>query len=71
MSASTSGQAMKVSFPNQFTSMAGHLFLPANMDKTKKYPALAVAHHFWWRQRADCRNLREKNGRKRVCNTGF
>ena len=46
MSASTSGQATKVSFPNQLTSMAGLLFIPANMDKTKKYPALAVAHPF-------------------------
>ena len=46
MSASTSGQATKVSFPNQLTSMAGLLFIPANMDRTKKYPALAVAHPF-------------------------
>ena len=46
MSASTSGPATKVSFPNQLTSMAGLLFIPANMDKTKKYPALAVAHPF-------------------------
>ena len=46
MSASTSGQATKVSFPNQLTSMAGLLFIPANMDKTKKYPALTVAHPF-------------------------
>jgi hypothetical protein len=42
----TSSQATKVSFPNQFTIMAGHLFVPANIDKTKKYPALAVAHPF-------------------------
>ena len=46
MSASTSGQATTVSFPNQLTSMAGLLFIPANMDKTRKYPALAVAHPF-------------------------
>ena len=46
MSASTSGQATKVSFPNQLTNMAGLLFIPANMDKTKKYPALVVAHPF-------------------------
>jgi fermentation-respiration switch protein FrsA (DUF1100 family) len=46
MSASTSGQATKVSFPNQLTSMAGSLFVPPNMDKTKKCPALAVAHPF-------------------------
>ena len=46
MSASTSGQATKVSFPNQSTTMAGLLFVPPNMDKTKKYPALAVAHPF-------------------------
>ena len=46
MSTSTSGQATKVSFPNQLTSMAGLLFIPPNMDKTKKYAALAVAHPF-------------------------
>src|SRR5580700_11863847 len=46
MSASTSGQATKVSFPNQLTSMAGSLFVPPNMDKTKKCPALAVARPF-------------------------
>ena len=40
MSASTSGPATKVSFPNQLTSMAGLLFIPANVDKTRKYPAL-------------------------------
>jgi hypothetical protein len=40
MSASTSGQATKVSFPNQLTSMAGLLFIPAKKDKTRKYPAL-------------------------------
>jgi uncharacterized protein len=46
MSASTSAQAMKVSFPNQLMSMSGLLIVPPNMDKTKKYPALAVAHPF-------------------------
>jgi hypothetical protein len=46
MSASTSGQATKVGFLNQLTSMAGLLFIPANMDKTKKYPAWAVVHPF-------------------------
>src|SRR5258708_5049802 len=46
MRTSISGEAMKVSFPNHFTSIAGHLFLPANMDKTRKCPALAVAHPF-------------------------
>jgi fermentation-respiration switch protein FrsA (DUF1100 family) len=35
-----------VNFPNQLTSTAGILFVPPNMDKTKKYPALAVAHPF-------------------------
>ena len=39
-------QAAKVTFPNQVTSMAGSLFVPPNMDKTKKCPALAVAHPF-------------------------
>jgi len=46
MSTSASIQATKVTFPNQLTSMAGILFVPPNMDKTKKYPALAVAHPF-------------------------
>src|SRR5262245_50993850 len=36
----------RVTFPNQSTSMAGILFTPANFDKTKTYPALAVAHPF-------------------------
>lgn len=46
MSESTSGQATTVTFPNQLTSMAGILFVPPKMDKTKKYSALAVAHPF-------------------------
>jgi uncharacterized protein len=46
MSATVSIEAAKVTFHNQFTSMAGSLFVPPNMDKTKKYPALAVAHPF-------------------------
>jgi fermentation-respiration switch protein FrsA (DUF1100 family) len=46
MSASTSIQATKVNFPNQFTRMAGNLFVPPNMDKAKKYPALVVGHPF-------------------------
>jgi uncharacterized protein len=46
MRTSVSIQASKVTFPNQLTSMAGNLFVPPNMDKTKKYPALAVAHPF-------------------------
>ena len=46
MSTSVSIQASKATFPNQLTSMAGNLFVPPNMDKTKRYPALAVAHPF-------------------------
>ena len=46
MSTSVTTQATKVTFPNQFTSMAGSLFAPPKMDKTKKYPALAVAYPF-------------------------
>ena len=46
MSTSVTTQTTKVTFPNQFTSMAGSLFVPPNVDKTKKYPALAVAHPF-------------------------
>jgi uncharacterized protein len=43
---STSVSETKVTFPNLSISMAGILFSPPNMDKTKKYPALAVAHPF-------------------------
>jgi uncharacterized protein len=43
---STSVSETKVIFPNQAINMAGILFTPPNMDKTKKYPALAVAHPF-------------------------
>ena len=46
MSASVSTQETKVTFPNQFTSMAGVLFTPPNMEKGTRYPALAVAHPF-------------------------
>lgn len=46
MTTGTSTQVTKVTFPNQLTSMAGNLFFPRNMDKTKKYPALAVTHPF-------------------------
>ena len=45
---STSGpiQPTRVTFPNQLTSMVGHLFAPPGMEKTKRYPALAVVHPF-------------------------
>jgi uncharacterized protein len=46
MSTSVSIRATKVTFPNELTSMAGILFVPPNIDKTKKYPALAVVHPF-------------------------
>lgn len=46
MSTSVSIQETKVTFPNQFIKMAGILFTPSNMEKGKKYPALAVAHPF-------------------------
>jgi fermentation-respiration switch protein FrsA (DUF1100 family) len=46
MSTSASIQPTKVTFPNQFTCMAGNLFAPPNIEKSKKYPALAVAHPF-------------------------
>jgi fermentation-respiration switch protein FrsA (DUF1100 family) len=46
MSTSGSAQVTKVTFPNQLISMSGLLFTPPNMDKAKKYPALAVAHPF-------------------------
>ena len=46
MSTSVPVEEARVTFPNQLTSMAGILFTPANLDKTKTYPALAVAHPF-------------------------
>src|SRR6476660_2748897 len=46
MSTSVTIEATRVTFPNQLTSIAGILFTPPNIDKTKEYPALAVAHPF-------------------------
>ncbi|MFI6401128.1 alpha/beta hydrolase [Streptomyces sp. NPDC050548] len=46
MGASASIQPTKVTFPNQYSSMAGNLFSPPNMEKTKTYPALVVVHPF-------------------------
>ena len=46
MSTSVAIEETRVTFPNQLTSMAGILFTRPGMDKTKKYPALAVAHPF-------------------------
>jgi hypothetical protein len=46
MGTSVSVQATSVAFPNQLTTMAGSLFVPSNMEKTKRYPALVVAHPF-------------------------
>ena len=46
MSPSGSVQATEVTFPNQFTRMAGHLFAPPNMERATRYPTLAVAHPF-------------------------
>src|SRR4029077_9528856 len=34
-------------------------------------PGFGCCTSLWWSQRADCWNLREKNGRERVCNIGF
>ncbi len=36
----------KVSFPHHTVKLVGNLFLPANFDKTKKYPAIVVTHPF-------------------------
>lgn len=36
----------KVSFPHHTVKMVGNLFLPANLDKTKKHPAIVVTHPF-------------------------
>ena len=46
MSTGAPVQVTKVTFPNQLNSMAGLLFTPPNFDKTKKYPAMPVAHPF-------------------------
>jgi fermentation-respiration switch protein FrsA (DUF1100 family) len=46
MSTGASAQATNVTFPNQFTNMAGTLFTPPNPEKSEKYPALVVAHPF-------------------------
>ena len=43
---STNVSETKVSFPNQSITMAGLLFTPTDMEKGKRYPALAVAHPF-------------------------
>lgn len=42
------GQAtmQKVSFPHYTVKMVGNLFLPANLDRNKKYPAIVVTHPF-------------------------
>lgn len=34
----------KVTFMNNTTKMTGNIYLPAHFDKTKKYPAISVAH---------------------------
>lgn len=36
----------KVSFPNNSINVVGNLYLPANSDKSKKYPAIVVVHPF-------------------------
>ena len=46
MSASDSIQPTRVTFPNQFISMAANLFVPPNMERGKRYPALVVGHPF-------------------------
>jgi uncharacterized protein len=69
MSASTSAQATKVSFPNQLMSMSGLLFVPPDMDKTKKYPALAVAHPFGGVKEQTAGIYARKMAEKRIRNT--
>jgi len=46
MSTSAPVRVTKVTFPNQLNSTAGLLFTPPNFEKTKKYPAMPVAHPF-------------------------
>jgi uncharacterized protein len=36
----------KVSFTNNSINVVGNLYLPANFDKSKKYPAIVVVHPF-------------------------
>lgn len=42
----TEPSVQKVSYPNRAVTMAGNLYLPANLDKRKKYPAIVVTHPF-------------------------
>ncbi len=40
-------QTLSVTFPNRFgITLAGHLYLPANFDESKTYPAIAVSGPF-------------------------
>ena len=46
MTINTFIQPRRVTFPNQGITMIGNLFLPANIDQAKTYPALVVIHPF-------------------------
>jgi fermentation-respiration switch protein FrsA (DUF1100 family) len=46
MTTSATSQEINVTFPNQSISMAGLLFIPPNIEKGKRYSALAIAHPF-------------------------
>lgn len=46
MTTNASAQPLKVTFPNQATSMAGHLFTPPEVNRGETYPALVVVHPF-------------------------
>lgn len=67
MTASVSIQPTKVTFSNQFTSMAGNLFAPSHTEKGKKYPALVVGHPFGG-VKEQTAGIYEQNGRERIRN---
>jgi fermentation-respiration switch protein FrsA (DUF1100 family) len=51
--------------------MAGILFVPPYMDKTKKYPALAVAYPFGGVKEQTSGTYARKMAEIRIRNTGF
>ena len=70
MSTRRNPQATEGTFPHQFTSMAGSLFAPPNMDKTKKYSALAIVHPFGG-VKEQTAGIYARKMAERICNIGF
>src|SRR5580704_8808416 len=46
-------------------------FCSSQYGYNEKIPGIGCCPSIWWSQRADCRSLREQNGRERICNAGF